>query len=110
MKLFFSVLVLITSITCATPDAFASKNVDITQVHTISAAPAKETIESSNRSAVADEKSDVNKKDDKKSDTKKSKRYRGDNNTKRIVIIAVIAIAAIAIIIYVVASASVTKN
>ena len=110
MKLFYYSLVLVVSITCNVPNALASKNSEITPIHTVAVVSVKETVETSNHATIVEEKSDLKKKEDKKTDTKKAKRYRGGNSTRRIIIIAAIAIAAVAIIIYVVASASVTKN
>lgn len=110
MKLFYLILVLFVSIIFNSSIVFASKDADVTPIHTLAVAPVKEVVESPNHSIIVDQKSDLKKKDEKKTDGKKAKRYRGDNGTKKIIIIAAIAIAAVAIIIYVVASASVTKN
>ncbi len=109
MKLLYFTLALFVSVIANGSRAFASKDATITPIHAVAVAPAKEVAETSNHATIADEKSDLKRKDEK-TDNKKAKRYRGDNSTKRVIIIAAIAIAAVAIIIYVVASASTTKN
>ena len=110
MKFLFSILVLLASIAGQSQNATVGKNTDNQEEKLVLVKP---DVGSSQAIAMGQAKeTTVNAEhvSSKKAEDKKAKSYRGGSSTKRVIIIAAIAIAAVAIIIYVVASASVTKN